>query len=140
MSYNYAVFEIFEALDGLTDRQPRIDSLKTVPGDFKMLLQMWLDDNIKFRLPEGAPPYTPNIDAVTSHMSMWGQIRRLNIFMDGMGYENLEDRKRESICSQMLSQIHPKDAVILSEFLQKNHKEWPWKNLTKDDIREAFGW
>ena len=57
------VFEILEEFGKQTTKAKRIEVLKkhgNVPA-FKDVLRGTFDDSLEFLLPEGKPPYTPNI-------------------------------------------------------------------------------
>lgn len=130
----HALYEIFDLLDKVPDKEGRIASLKTIPDSVKTVLKYWLHPDIKFNIPEGEPPFESH-NAVNTHNAFWSEIRRLPIFIVGGGYDHLTNGKRESLFISMLEYIHPKDARLV---LNMKDKIWPYETLTVDDIKEAF--
>jgi hypothetical protein len=98
----------------------------------RWFLKMMLDDNIKWLLPEGEPPFTPN-RYPDQEGAFYAEIRRLYLFMEG-GNPNLSDRKREELFIQILEAVTPQDAKLLCQV--KDHVR-P-NGITKDIVNAAF--
>lgn len=128
------VFEILEEFEKQTTKAKRIEVLKkyeNVPA-FKDVLRGTFDDSLEFLLPEGKPPYTPNIpESVPS--TLLKKHKEFGYFVKG-GVDQPQ-YKRENIFIRMLESIHPQDAeVVLSMVAKKS----PVKYLTKNLIEETF--
>lgn len=130
----FAVHEIFDTLNTIVDTEARRQSLRSVPDSIKKILHWWINDNIKFNLPEGAPPFTTQND-VNTHNAFWSEIRRLPIFIVGGGYDHLTNNKREQLFVGMLEYIHPKDAELV---INLKEKVWPYEVFTIEDVKEVF--
>ena len=128
------VFEILEEFGKQTTKAKRIEVLKkhgNVPA-FKDVLRGTFDDSLEFLLPEGKPPYTPNIpESVPS--TLLKKHKEFGYFVKG-GVDQPQ-YKRENIFIRLLESIHPQDAeVVLSMVAKKS----PVKFLTKNLIEETF--
>ena len=73
-------------------------------------LQLAVNKNIKWLLPEGEPPYKP------AQHAEWGilyqESRRMYLFLEG-GHPTLKNRQREKIFIEVLESVHPDDAKLL---------------------------
>lgn len=130
----FAVHEIFNALNSIDNRADRLASLRTIPNSIQQILYYWLNPKVTFNLPEGKPPFTSHND-INTHNAFWSEIRRLKIFVNGGGYDQLPSNKRETLFVSMLEYIHPKDAELL---LNMKEKVWPYETFTAEDVREVY--
>lgn len=128
------VFEILEEFGKQTTKAKRIEVLNkygNVPA-FKDVLRGIFDDSLEFLLPEGKPPYTPNIpESVPS--TLLKKHKEFGYFVKG-GVEQPQ-YKRENIFIRLLESIHPQDAEVV---LSMVNKKSPVKFLTKNLIEETF--
>jgi len=73
-------------------------------------LQLAVNKNIKWLLPEGDPPYKP------AEHEEWGilfqESRRMYLFLEG-GHPTLKQTQREKIFIEILQSVHPDDAKLL---------------------------
>ena len=100
----------------------------------KQVLRLIYDDTIEFLLPDTPPPYKEN-DLVDLDTLLYREARRLRIFFKGGGYDNLKKERRETLFIQLLEDLHPSDAKILSENMLSHT---PLKGLTKKTVESAF--
>ena len=128
------VFEILEEFGKQTTKAKRIEVLKkhgNVPA-FKDVLRGIFDDSLEFLLPEGKPPYTPNIpESVPS--TLLKKHKEFGYFVKG-GVDQPQ-YKRENIFIRLLESIHPQDAEVVLSMVSKKS---PVKFLTKNLIEETF--
>jgi hypothetical protein len=128
------VFEILEEFGKQTTKAKRIEVLNkygNVPA-FKDVLRGIFDDSLEFLLPEGKPPYTPNIpESVPS--TLLKKHKEFGYFVKG-GVDQPQ-YKRENIFIRLLESIHPQDAEVV---LSMVNKKSPVKFLTKNLIEETF--
>ena len=104
----------------------------TVP--LRQVLRLIYDEDIEFLLPDTPPPFKEN-GLVDLDTMLYREARRLRIFFKGGGYDNLKKERRETLFIQLLEDLHPADAKILSENMLSHT---PLKGLTKKTIESAF--
>ena len=128
------VFEILEEFEKQKNKAGRKEVLikyQNVPA-LKDILRGMFDDSLEFLLPEGKPPYKPNIPESTPS-SLLKKHKEFGYFVKGGA--DIPQYKRENIFIRMLESIHPQDAVIV---LSMVNKEPPVKFLTKKLTEEIF--
>jgi hypothetical protein len=99
----------------------------------KDLLKGTLDPKVKWDLPEGAPPYQPS-----SHSEPMASIFRENTkfrYFVKNNNINISQIKREQIFIGVLEAVHPKDAELVINMINKKS---PVKGLTLKIAQEAF--
>lgn len=128
------VSEILMKVSKLKKENEKIDELRkhNCPA-LLTVLQGAFDDRIKWLLPEGAPPYSPN-PAVETHNVLHSEIRKMYLFVNG-GNPNLNQLKRESLFIQLLEAVHHDDAKILVNI---KDRKLPYKGITKELVNKAF--
>ena len=115
------VFEIFEKIEQEKSRPKRLDLIKSysnVPA-FKDVLRGTFDSGLVFNLPEGKPPYEPNLpESVPS--SLLKKHRDFGFFVKGFSKsDGMPAYKREKMFIQLLESIHPRDAEIVLSMVAK---------------------
>lgn len=100
---------------------------------FKALFGLAYDQNIKWLLPEGEPPFKPT-EAVDVEGRLLNEIRRMYLFVEG-GNPNLTKSRREFLFIQLLESIHPLDAKLI---ISIKDRKLPFKGLTKKIAQQAF--
>lgn len=105
--------------------------------DFKEVFGLAYDPNIKFLLPSGVPPFKTSAHGIDSENILLSVIKRrkLAVYMAGQGYDKLTPVKRETMFMNLLTELHPDDAVLLCHL---KDKKLPFEHLTKELIKEAF--
>lgn len=95
-------------------------------------LNLAVNKNVVWLLPEGAPPYKP------SDLDEWGvlvkETRRMGIFIKGGGYDDIASVKREKVFIEILEAVHKDDAQFLLLIKDKNLPE----GLDLKAISKAF--
>ncbi len=129
-----SVTELLTRVNALSETIQRAQALFDAGnGRLQEILFYALDPSVKWDVPEGVPPYTPDID-VNTHGNFWQEIRKIpNLFMGGK--LNHIPQRREHLFIQMLESIHPKDAELLCAI--KDH-EWPYENINREVVNMAF--
>lgn len=132
------VFEIFEDFQKLSNRKDKIAFLQeqgnTVPA-VKDVVRGCFDERLKFALPEGQPPYTPNRPE-TVPSTLLVRHREFGDFVEGTNRnKRLGKVRSETKFIQLLESIHAEDALIV---LAMKDKKSPVKGLTKKIVEEAF--
>ena len=131
------VFELFEDFQKLTKKADKIKFLRetgeTTPA-FKDVIRGAFDPRLKFVLPKGKPPYTPNRPE-----SVPSSLRRLHRsfgdYVEGARSAEQPQWKIERNFLQLLESIFAEDALIVIDMVNKKS---PSKGLTKKLVQEAF--
>ena len=128
-----SVAKVLAQINDLNDKKEIIESLK-VNGHPVLIniLKYMFDPSIKFLLPEGVPPYKPNM--YDEPKVLLGEANKMYLFIEG-GHKTLKQIKREQIFIQMLELVSAADAELL---LSMKDKKSPYKNITKAIVKEAF--
>ncbi len=131
------VFEIFEDFTKLKARKDKIAFLREQGNEVpavKDVVRGAFDTRLKFVLPEGKPPYTPNRpESVPSSLRMLH--RQFGDYVEGARSSAMGQIKRETRFIQLLESIHAEDALIVLDMVAKKP---PVKGLTKKIVEEAF--
>lgn len=98
-----------------------------------IILKYAFDPNIKFILPDGAPPYKP-CEFLDQEGRLYAELRRLYLFIEG-GNPSLTKVKREFLFIQLLESIDKQDAELL---VAVKDKKLPYKGLTAAVVKKAF--
>jgi hypothetical protein len=97
-------------------------------------LKMALDKNLRWALPEGAPPYTSMEKPIDLEHVLYNELRRVYIFIEG-GNPNLSDDKRQALFQTFLEAMHPDDAKFFVDVVKDRRLP---EGLTEEIIRFAF--
>tara|TARA_R110000772_G_scaffold145543_1_gene255580 strand:- start:9536 stop:10336 length:801 start_codon:yes stop_codon:yes gene_type:complete len=99
----------------------------------RTILQGCFHPAIQFALPDDLPPYSEG-DPVSVETRLYSMIKRFDIFVHG-GRPVASQAKREMIFIETLESIHPLDAKIVVNMVQKKD---PYPGITIEVAREAF--
>jgi len=135
MKTKNAIGEILNRIAKTKGTEAKVIALQEVETlQLKQVLRLIYDDTIEFLLPDTPPPFKEN-ELVDLDTMLYREARRLRIFFKGGGYDNLKKERRETLFIQLLEDLHPADAKILSENMLSHT---PLKGLTKKTIESAF--
>jgi hypothetical protein len=90
-------------------------------------------ENVKFLIPNTPPPWKKN-DYIGVEGMLYNEVRRLKIFVQGGGYEQLNQVKRESLFISLLEDVDNSDAELLVKMIAQK----PIKGLPKSVVEAAF--
>jgi hypothetical protein len=122
-----------EEIDKESDRVAFLHSLPPVYQQAsKVILKYMLDPRVKFRLPEGAPPYQESKE--DNPGALIYEVGRLYIFTEG-GHPTVTDKRLQIIFVDILSSVIPTDAELL---IAMKEKRSPYKGLTKSVVKKAW--
>lgn len=129
-----SIFNILKECSEPRLKSDRVEKLRQlgVPV-IQQILKYAFDPNIKFLLPEGKPPYTPN-PYIDQDTRLYSEVRRLYLFVEG-GSPNLTNLRRETIFIQFIEGIDKNDAELICAV---KDKKLPFKSLTSDVVKAAF--
>ena len=127
------IFEDVAAAKSFKDRKKVL--LDNESNPLKELLKYAFHPDIKFVLPEGAPPYkTIGSPDEWNPTYLYPNIRKLYLFVEG-GHEGLTTMRREQLFVQMLESLHPKEAEVL---VQVKDKKLKYRGLPYKLVKESF--
>jgi len=134
---NEGIFETLKRIDELKTKPDRLKELSKYNSDFpiKALLDCVFNPNIKFLLPDTAPPYRPANKESDIQNVLKREVRKLVYFVNTPQGQQLASLKRETMFIELLEAVDPEDALLL---LDVKNKKLPFKNITKDLVAKAF--
>ena len=127
------IFEDIAKAKSITERKKIL--LEHGSNPLKELLKYAFHPDIKFLLPEGAPPYkTVGSPDEYNPTYLYPNIRKLYLFVEG-GNEGLTTLRREQLFIQLLEELHPKEAEVV---IQVKDKKLKYRGLTYKLLKETF--
>jgi len=132
---NPLIYEILEAAGKARSKAEKIKILKDHDSwALRDVLRASYDLKVEFLIPDGEPPYTPN-----KPESIPSNLLRKNVdfkyIVKGGIREDMPSFKREKIYIGLLESIHPKDAKVVINMV--NRKK-PGNGITEKVVKEAF--
>tara|TARA_S200002703_G_C3790646_1_gene243993 strand:+ start:317 stop:751 length:435 start_codon:yes stop_codon:yes gene_type:complete len=138
MAYNTVleVHEVFEKTLKMKTQKEKVEFLRSQDKNslaVRDICQAAHDDRVQFLLPKGPVPYTvcdgsPPSTLLRKHKDLTYFVKK------GMG-EKMPAYKREGIFIAMLESIHPKDAEIMVNVI---NKKTPAKGINKTIVQKAW--
>ena len=130
-----SLYEQLSVISELKTTKEKVESIVTHPrvAAFRAIFGLAYDQNIKWLLPEGEPPYRPT-DVLDAEGRLLSELRRLYLFVEG-GNPDLTKTRREFLFIQLLESVHPQDAKLL---IAMKDRKLPFKGLTKKVAQQAF--
>jgi len=132
--------EIATKINNAKDKPRKLKVLKdhdSIP--LRQVLKGAFHPDIKWLLPKGDVPYTPNDAPLgTDHTILSQEAKRLYLFIEG-GDNTISQNKRETTFVQMLEGLSADEADFLIAVVNKkvNNK---YKGFTANLVKEAFNW
>jgi len=130
---------ISEIINDAAKTKDVVDKVTTLQaGDapaLRTILRLIYDKEIKFLVPDSAPPYKENSAIENVETMLYREARRLRIFIEGGGYENLNQTKREGLFIGLLEDIDPLDSELIVNHMI-THKAV--KGLSRKTVEQAF--
>jgi len=139
-TYTPLYSEVLGKLAKIKSKKEKVSHLKFYnDSSLRMVIKSSFDPKIKWSLPEGEVPYTPNeAPEGTEHSNLSYEARKLYHYIEG-GNPKLTQNKRESMFVQLLEALHPDEAEILVAAKDKMlHRKY--KGLSENVVKEAFDW
>jgi hypothetical protein len=99
----------------------------------QQILKVALDPTVKWKLPEGQPPYSPSPYDDTQAM-LYQEARRMYLFLEG-GNDNLTPLRREQLFISFIESIDKEDAKLM---LAAKDKKIPYKGINVKLVNTAF--
>jgi len=128
-----STYELLEKIGKLRKTEPKIEALrKNDSYVLRVILQGAFDPNVKWLLPPGTPPYTPN-QLVDQESVLINDARLILYFIEG--FYNISDMKREMMFIELLERVDKKDAELLCAIKEKR---LPFRGITLQHVLQAF--
>lgn len=129
---------IYEILEAASKARLKADKIKVLKDHdswaLRDVLRATYDLKIEFLIPDGEPPYTPN-----KPESVPSNLLRKNVdfkyIVKGGIREDMPAFKREKIYIGLLESIHPKDAKVVINMVNRKR---PAPGITENIVKEAF--
>jgi|TARA_B110000259_G_C13688268_1_gene271240 hypothetical protein len=116
--------------------EEKVASLQSnVSVGLRTILRLIYDKEINFLIPDSAPPFRENGAIENTETMLYREARRMKIFIEGGGYDNLNQVKREGLFISLLEDVHPSDSKLLVENVIP-HKSV--KGISRKVVEEAF--
>ena len=133
------VHEVIDAANAKKTIKERIEFLsdpKVAKRDIiRRLVFMSYNKSVEVLLPLVDPPFKPSEQPKGMNTPIDSESRRLSIFVKGLGYDDMNQSKRENIFIQILEAIDPDDGKILMAATQKKFRI---KGLTVPQLNKIF--
>jgi len=136
MNLKQSIAEIINDAAKTKDVADKVTTLQA--GDapaLRTILRLIYDKEINFLIPDSAPPFKPNGAIENTETMLYREARRMKIFIEGGGYDNLNQVKREGLFISLLEDVHPSDSKLLVENVIP-HKSV--KGISRKVVEEAF--
>lgn len=128
---------VFEVLSDVAKAKTKADKVNVLKQNeswaLKDIIRGSMDSKVKWNLPEGEPPYTAS-EPHNHPTNLLRENTKFSYFAMGGKGDQLLKAKREKIFIGMLEGIHPEDAKLV---IQMINKKTP-KGLTRPVVQEAF--
>ncbi len=135
MAIRISITEILDKTAEFKQKADKIEWLKKNDNPaLRTVLSYTYDSNIKFLIPNVPPPWKKNEFEDEAKSLLYREARRLRIFIEGGGYDQLKQIKREQLFISLLEDVDNDDAETLCKMIQKK----PFKGITKKAVIEAF--
>lgn len=131
------IAEILKRVSEKPTRKEKIEELRKYHDNsvLTLLLKMSMDKGLKWKIPEGEPPYKPSPDFDQQGM-LYKEMKRMYLFLDGIPQSaNISQLKREKLFIELLESLHPDDAKLLIAVKDKKPLA---KGITEKLVAEAF--
>ena len=128
------ISEILRMANDAQDEHARLHILRMNDSPtLRNMLNLALNKNVIWQLPDGIPPYKPN-DLVDQQHRLYTEMRKMYLFIEG-GSPNLKQLRRETLFIELLESLDPEDAKLVIAAKDKN---FPYSNITIELINTAF--
>ena len=128
---------IHEVLEKVENQKTKADKVKVLRENeswaLKDIIRGSMDSTVKWNLPAGEPPYTPNRPESTPTNLLRENVK-FKYFVQGGPGTKMPAVKREQIFIGLIEGVHPNDARLVVDMINKKTP----KGLTRPIVKEAF--
>jgi len=126
--------EVFRKMRSARTKDERVKLLKDNDHwALKDIIRGSMDSTVQWNLPGGSPPYTAS-EEHNAPTSIFREHKKFGYFVKGGKGDKLPAVKRENIFIGILEGIHPEDAQLVVDMINKEVA----KPLTRPMVDEAF--
>ena len=132
--------EILDKVHKAKTKEAKVEILKKFDNQsLRMVIKSSFDPKIVWELPEGDVPFKPNdAPAGTEHTRLAAEAKKLYHYIKG-GDNDTPQYKKELMFIQLLEGLHETEAkLVINAKDKKLHQIY--KGLSKEVVKEAFGW
>ena len=128
------VYEVIRRTKNKRNKKDKANELKENESwALKDILRGAYDSTVKFSFPEGDPPFTPNQEH-NAPANLLKEHKRFIYFVTGGPGDDMPPYKRERILFEILEGVHPEDAKLVVNMINKKTLE----GISRPVIEEAF--
>ena len=98
----------------------------------KAILQLNYHPDVKWKIPKGAPPYTPSDNQADA--SLHFEVKKLDYYVDPSPHD-IPMLRRESMFVQLLERLDPKDAKLI---IAMKDKKITYKGLSYKLVKDTW--
>lgn len=128
---------VFEVLQEVAKQRTKAEKIQVLRKNeswaLKDILRGTFDTFVQWELPEGTPPYTAS-EAHNHPTNLLRENKKFAYFVKGGKSGQMPKFKRERLFIGMLEGIHPEDAKVVIDMINKK----PPKYVTRPIVQEAF--
>lgn len=136
MAVRISIAEIITKAGAFKKTNEKVDFLKQNDSPaLRTIIQCTYDESIKFLIPDTPPPWNKNEYEDEAKSLLYREARRLKIFIEGGGYDAINQIKRETLFISLLEDIDNDDADLLANYMIS---KTPFKGISLKVINEAF--
>ena len=131
------VSEMLAEVSKATSKKKKGDLLRAYGAKFPAVMSALYgiyDPRVKWMLPEGPVPYTPQ-DITDDGGGIHREFRKFYVFTNSKASANLPNMKREALYIEMLESLPAKDAELL---VAMKDKTMPYKGISQSLVKEVF--
>ena len=127
------IFEVLEDVSKAKDKSEKIKILKeNETWALKDVIRGSMDSTVQWVIPTGELPYTP-CEEHNHPTDLKRQNTKFQYFVEGL-HKDQPKFKKERMFLQLLEGIHPKDALVVIDMINKNKP----KGITRGIVEKAF--
>ncbi len=130
---------IAELLKRVSEEKSRKEQVAILRRDHNLVLENIIDicfnPNLKWLLPPGKPPYTPQPKEQDLQGNLYNQTRKFGVFLASGPYPQMKPMQRETQFIQFLESLDPDDAELICSI---KDKKMPFKGVTRKLFEEAW--
>ena len=131
---NLLVHEVLEKVEKAKSKAEKVKLLKQHESwPLKDIIRGSMDSTVKWNLPAGEPPYTPN-KPESAPTNLLRENVKFKYFVEGGPGSKLPAVKREQIFIGLIEGVHPDDARLVINMINKKVPT----GLTRPIVKEAF--
>ena len=128
------IHEVFTMVGATRKKAEKLRILKENDHQgLRDVLRGYFDERIQWRVPLGDPPYTPN-EVYNYPSNLLREHLKFKYIANTKFSKDMPKFKRERMYVEILEGVHPEDAKIVVNMVNREKI----KGITKDLVKEAF--